>query len=49
MPCVPFSIDALKGPTSKRGTKDLEAGFARRSMMLVRRLLGEDRLIELLR
>jgi hypothetical protein len=49
MSCVPFSIDALEGPTSKRGTKDLEAGFARRSMMLVRRLLGEDRLIELLR
>lgn len=49
MSSVPFAIDVLKGPSSKRDTKDLEAAFARRSMMLVRRLLGEDRLIELLR
>ncbi|KAJ5761351.1 hypothetical protein N7533_003390 [Penicillium manginii] len=48
IPSTPFAIDILKGPSSKRDTKDLEAGFARRSMMLVRRLLGEDRLIELL-
>ncbi|KAJ5747333.1 uncharacterized protein N7511_009029 [Penicillium nucicola] len=45
----PFAIDVLKGPTSTRATKDLEAEFARRSMMLIRRLLGEDGLIELLR
>ncbi|KAJ5863513.1 hypothetical protein N7455_007581 [Penicillium solitum] len=49
MPSEPFTIDIMKGPSSKRATKDLEAGFARRSMMLVRRLLGEDRLIDLLR
>ncbi|OQE46591.1 hypothetical protein PENCOP_c001G06418 [Penicillium coprophilum] len=49
MASTPFAIDVLKGPSSKRETKELEAGFARRSMMLVRRLLGEDRLIELLR
>ncbi|KAK4917703.1 hypothetical protein LTR66_016918 [Elasticomyces elasticus] len=49
MASTPFAIDVLTGPSSKRETKDLEAGFARRSMMLIRRLLGEDRLIELLR
>lgn len=49
MSSTPFSIDILRGPSTKRDTKTFEAGFARRSMMLVRRLLGEDRLIELLR
>lgn len=49
MSSAPFTIDILKGSTSKRDTKDLEAGFARRSMMLVRRLLGEEGLIELLK
>ncbi|KAJ5974802.1 hypothetical protein N7481_008509 [Penicillium waksmanii] len=49
MASTPFAIDVLKGPSSNRATKDLEAGFARRSMMLVRRLLGENSLIELLR
>ncbi|KAJ5128908.1 hypothetical protein N7476_007525 [Penicillium atrosanguineum] len=49
MPSPPFTVEVLKGPDSERETKDLEAAFARRSMMLIRRLLGEDRLIELLR
>lgn len=49
MPSTPFTIDIRQGPDAKRETKDLEAAFARRSMMLVRRLLGEDRLIDLLR
>lgn len=46
---TPFSINVRQGPDAKRETKDLEAAFARRSMMLVRRLLGEDGLIDLLR
>lgn len=49
MSSTPFSIDIRQGPDAKRETKDLEAAFARRSMMLVRRLLVEDRLIDLLR
>ena len=49
MPSTHFTINIRQGTTEKRETKDLEATFARRSMMLVRRLLGEDRLIELLR
>ncbi|KAL3483178.1 hypothetical protein BJX62DRAFT_249807 [Aspergillus germanicus] len=44
-----FKINVRQGPTANRDAKDLEAAFARRSMMLVRRLLGEDKLIELLR
>lgn len=48
MSSAPFAIDVLKGPTSRRDTKNLEARFARRSMMLVRRLLGEEGLIKLL-
>ncbi|OJJ78167.1 hypothetical protein ASPBRDRAFT_656467 [Aspergillus brasiliensis CBS 101740] len=48
MSSAPFNIDVLKGPCSKRETKDLEASFARRTMMLVRRLLGQDGLLELL-
>lgn len=49
MHVTPFTIDIRQGPSTKREPKDLEAAFARRSMMLVRRLLGEDRLIDLLR
>ncbi|KAL3442784.1 hypothetical protein BJX65DRAFT_321162 [Aspergillus insuetus] len=45
----PFTISVRQGPKANRDAKDLEAAFARRSMMLVRRLLGEDKLIELLR
>lgn len=48
MSAPPFAVGVLKGPSSKHDTKYLEARFARRSMMLVRRLLGEDRLIDLL-
>ncbi|KAL2788227.1 hypothetical protein BJX66DRAFT_327314 [Aspergillus keveii] len=44
-----FTINVRQGPTANRDAKNLEAAFARRSMMLVRRLLGEDKLIELLR
>ncbi|KAE8332948.1 hypothetical protein BDV39DRAFT_199952 [Aspergillus sergii] len=46
---TPYTVNVLQGPNTKQGTKDLEAAFARRSMMLVRRLLGEDGLIDLLR
>lgn len=49
MASVPFTIDIHKGPDAQRETKDLEAAFARRAMMLVRRLLGDERLTELLR
>ncbi|KAL5344137.1 hypothetical protein BJX70DRAFT_393554 [Aspergillus crustosus] len=46
---LPLNITVLQGPTSTLPTKDLEAAFARRAMMLMRRLLGEDALINLLR
>lgn len=45
---VPFTIDVHSGPKVQGGIKDFEAAFARRAMMLVRRLLGDQALKDLL-
>ena len=46
---VPFTIDVRSGPHALGARRDFEAAFARRAMMLVRRLLGEQGLKDLLR
>lgn len=49
MPSIPFSIDVHTGPDTPGGHNDFEAAFARRAMILVRGLLGDQGLTELLR
>ena len=46
---APFTIDVRSGPHAPGARRDFEAAFARRAMMLVRRLLGEQGLKDLLR
>lgn len=43
-----FSLNVSAGPTSAGTCKDFEAAFARRAMILLRRLLGPSKLAEVL-
>ncbi|KAJ5919479.1 hypothetical protein N7454_009314 [Penicillium verhagenii] len=48
-PSPDFQLEIKSDFKVEGGCKDFEAAFARRSVMLLRRLLGEERLTELLR
>lgn len=49
MASIPFTIIAQSGPSTPGGFKDFEVVFARRAMMKIRRLMGDERLKELLK
>lgn len=48
MTSTPFSLNVSTNPNRKGSCKDFEAAFARRAMILLRRLLGSSKLTELL-